>query len=34
MKRVPLPGVLSTSMRPPIAAASSWLIASPSPLPP
>ena len=34
LKRAPQPGVLSMSMRPPIAAASSWLIASPSPLPP
>ncbi|KAG0731250.1 hypothetical protein G6F23_015494 [Rhizopus arrhizus] len=33
-KRAPLPGELSTSMRPPIATASSWQIARPSPLPP
>ena len=34
LKRVPSPGALSISMRPSIAAASSWLMASPNPLPP
>ncbi|VTQ73192.1 Uncharacterised protein [Stenotrophomonas maltophilia] len=33
-KRAPLPGWLSTSMRPFMATASSWQIARPSPLPP
>ena len=33
-KRVPLPGALSTPMRPSIAIASSWQIARPNPLPP
>ena len=32
-KRAPLPGWLTTSIRPPIATASSWQIASPNPLP-
>lgn len=33
-KQVPCPGALSTRMRPPIAALSSWQIARPRPLPP